>query len=268
MLITTWNINGYRSIAGQNPSKRYDTVTKENKLFAYIESEKPDILCMQETKASLDQIDEALRTPEGYFSFYNDCKVKKGYSGVAMFSKIEPKSVKYGIGIPRFDDEGRILEADFGDFTLFNIYFPKGYADDAERLGFKLEFYDALFEYIDKLREKQPYIIVAGDYNTAHKEIDLARPKENTGTSGFLPVEREKLDQLVKNGYVDALRQVSDKGEIYSWWSQRGQARRNNIGWRIDYHFVTKEMAKSIKSVEYQMQQQGSDHCPVAMELI
>ena len=146
MKIVSWNVNGYRSITGQNPSKRYDKITKENKFFAYIDREQPDIMAIQETKANIEQINEELRTPKGYFSYYNSAKTKKGYSGVAVFTKSEATEVKYGFGNSRFDDEGRIIEAIFQDFTLLNIYFPKGYADN-ERLDYKLEFHECLYRF-------------------------------------------------------------------------------------------------------------------------
>lgn len=266
MKIITWNINGYRSIAGQNPSRRYDIVTKDNKLFEFIDAEKPDILCLQETKADLEQIDESIRTPPGYHSIYNSCKIKKGYSGVALFSKIKPKSIRSGIGLTEFDNEGRIIEADFDDFVVFSVYFPKGYTDH-ERLDYKMRFYDAFFNYTDKLRKKGRKIIISGDYNTAHKEIDLARPKENVNISGFLPEERKKLDEIVKSGYIDSFRILDSSPGIYSWWTQRGRARENNIGWRIDYHFVTKNLLTVVQNVKYRPEILGSDHCPVILEL-
>ncbi|MFW6276853.1 MAG: exodeoxyribonuclease III, partial [Bacteroidota bacterium] len=243
MKIISWNINGYRSVSGQNPSRKYDKITKENKLFEYIEKESPDILCMQEIKADVEQIKPELLCPEGYHSFYNPAKSKKGYSGVAVFSREKPRSVKMGLGIDRFDIEGRILELDFEDFIIFNIYFPKGYAD-SDRLEYKLDFYDALFEYTEKLKKQGKKLIISGDYNTAHKEIDLARPKQNVGTSGFMPVERLKLDRLADNGYIDTFRAVVSEGGHYTWWSQRGRARENNVGWRIDYVFVTKGLRR------------------------
>ena len=264
--IITWNINGYRAISGQNPKKKYDKVIQENKLFEYIEKEKPDIICMQETKASEEQINEELRYPPGYVGYYHSCSVKKGYSGVVTFSKKEPKNVNLKIGIDKFDGEGRILETDFGDFVLFNIYFPKGYTDDP-RLDYKMEFYDALFDYIEKLKKKGKKIIVSGDYNTAHQEIDLARPKENTNTSGFLQIERDKLDWMTEQGWVDSFRQFEKEGGHYTWWSQRGRARENNVGWRIDYHFITENLLPNLKNAYQQPEAEGSDHCPVVIEL-
>lgn len=264
--IVTWNINGYRAIAGQNPKRKYDKVIKENKLAEYIEQEKPDILCMQETKASLEQINEDLRYPEGYFGYYHSCSVKKGYSGVVTFTKNKPVKVNDKIGIERFDGEGRIIETDFDDFVLFNVYFPKGYTDDP-RLDYKMDFYDAFFEYAGKKKKEGRKIIVCGDYNTAHTEIDLARPKENVNTSGFLQIERDKLDWLLKEGYIDAYREFIKEGGNYTWWSQRGRARENNVGWRIDYHFITENMLPHLKNAYQQPDAEGSDHCPVVLEI-
>ena len=266
MKIITWNINGYRAVTGQNPSRRFDKVVKENKLFKYIKKEKPDILCLQETKSSISQIDEKLRCPDGYEAFYHSCSVKKGYSGVVTFTKIKPGAIKYELGIDKFDREGRFVETDFDDFILLNIYFPKGYAD-SERLDFKLDFYDAVFDYTGRLRKKGRKLIISGDYNTAHKEIDLARPKENAGTSGFMPVEREKLDWMAANGWIDAFRAFNKAGGNYTWWSQRGRAREKNIGWRLDYHFLTDELIQFAKNAYLQPDVMGSDHCPAVLEL-
>ena len=266
MKIISWNINGYRAITGQNPSKRYDKVTRDNKLFAFIEKEEPDIICLQETKASPEQIDKDLICPDGYEYYYNSSREKKGYSGVAIFSKIKPKKVNDSIGEKKFDDEGRILEMHYSDFILFNVYFPKGY-EDSERLNYKLEFYDVFFSYVEKLRKKNKNIIITGDYNTAHHEIDLARLKENITVSGFMPIEREKLDWIEKLGYFDTFRLFNKDGGNYTWWSQRGRARENNIGWRIDYFFVTKNLVPDLKNSYQKPDVLGSDHCPVFLEL-
>lgn len=264
MKIITWNINGYRSITGQNPSTRYGVKTTENKLFDYIAIENPDIICLQETKASVEQIDQKLICPQGYFAYYNSCKTKKGYSGVAVFTKQEPKQISFGLGNPLFDDEGRIQELTFDSFALLNIYFPKGYTDH-ERLNYKLHFYDYILDYVRKNKNKN--FIISGDYNTAHKEIDLARPKDNINTSGFIPIEREKLDILVDMGFADAFRLINDAPGYYTWWSQRGRARENNVGWRIDYHFLNTTLTKSIINAYHQPNQMGSDHCPVVLEI-
>ncbi len=265
MKLVSWNVNGIRAVTGQNPSRRFDVVTQENKFFDFVYKENPDLICIQETKASQDQIKPELISPEGYYYYYNDCKVKKGYSGTALFTKIKPISVNYGIGIPKFDDEGRILISEFDQFIHFGVYFPKGYADH-ERLTFKLDFYDALTDYIKNLLDKGKSVVVAGDYNTAHHEIDLARPDENIGTSGFMPIEREKLDKLNEIGMIDSYRQfVKDNGN-YTWWSNRARARERNVGWRLDYHFISNSLLKYLKSADQFPDVHGSDHCPVMVE--
>ncbi len=266
MKIITWNINGYRSIVGQNPSRRFDKVTRQNKLFNFIFRTNPDIICLQEIKADIEQISEELRAPEGYIPFYNTCKVKKGYSGVAVFTKVQPKDVSFELGIDEFDQEGRFIQLDFDRFILLNIYFPKGYTDH-ERLDFKMRFYDAVFDHLKELKKKTENIVVSGDYNTAHTEIDLARPKENENVSGFLPIERAKLDELIEMGFVDCFRLFTKEGGHYSWWSQRGRARENNVGWRVDYHFVTKELVPFVEKCYMLPMEFGSDHCPVVLEL-
>ncbi|HOM05742.1 MAG TPA: exodeoxyribonuclease III [Candidatus Kapabacteria bacterium] len=266
MKIVTWNVNGYRAITGQNKSIRLDNVSFENNLFNFIELEQPDIIGLQETKANPEQIADHLRVPRGYFAYYNSCKVKKGYSGVALFSNIEPKSINYGIGIPKFDDEGRIIEADFDRFLLFNVYFPKGYTDDP-RLDYKLEFYDALLEYVKKILEKGRSVIIMGDFNTARTEIDLANPKENENTSGFLKVERDKMEEYFAAGFTDAFRLFVKDGGHYTWWSNRANSRKRNIGWRIDYHLISNDLVPFVKNVRQLPQVFGSDHCPVVLEL-
>lgn len=266
MKIITWNINGYRSITGQNPSKRYNEITKENKLFSYIEKENPDIICLQEIKADVEQINSDLLAPANYNYYYNTATSKKGYSGVAVFCKQKPNSINTKLGNELFDSEGRLLELFFDDFILYNIYFPKGYADN-ERLYFKLDFYETFFLSIQKHIDSNKKIIIVGDYNTAHKEIDLARPKENIQTSGFMEIEREKLDKLVSLGFADAFRLKNQDTGHYSWWSQRGRARENNIGWRIDYIFISNILSNLVDDTVIQSQVIGSDHCPVVMNI-
>lgn len=267
MKIVSWNINGYRSITGQNPSRRYDKVTQKNHLFKYIEEHNPDILLLQEIRATVDQIESDLLSHPYYkISHFNTCEVKKGYSGVAIFSKTEPLQITDGFGIKEFDEEGRVIQAEFKDFILFNVYFPKGYTD-SERLDYKLRFYDSFLEYLNKILKKGKPIIVSGDYNTAHKEIDLARPKENINTSGFLEVERKKIDNLINAGFVDTFRLFCKEGGHYTWWSQRGRAREKNIGWRIDYHFTSEDLVKSISKSYHQPEILNSDHCPIVLEL-
>lgn len=266
MKIISWNINGYRSITGQNPSRRFESISYENKLFDYIQKENPDIICLQETKVDEDQIFDELKAPPGYHFFYSHCSYKKGYSGVATFSKYKPLSVNYNLGIIKFDVEGRIIETDFDDFTLVNVYFPNG-TSGYHRVEFKLEFYDALFAYLKKYRNIKKKHIICGDYNTAHKEIDLARPMENVGNSGFLPEERKKIDELIELGYIDSFRMFNKDGGNYTWWSQRGRAREKNIGWRIDYFFVDKQSSKLIINSRLQPEVFGSDHCPIVLDV-
>ncbi len=266
MKIICCNINGYRSITGQNPTTKFGKKTYENNLFEYIEKENPDIICLQETKSDVEQIREDLIAPPGYHHYYHSCRRKKGYSGVVTFSKNAADNSEQNFSVEEYDNEGRLIRTDFGDFTLLNIYFPNG-TSGYERVEYKLNFYDALFKYLDKLLNQGRKILVCGDYNTAHTEIDLARPKENEGTSGFLPEERKKLDEMFEMGFVDSFRLFNKEGNHYTWWSQRGRARENNVGWRIDYHFVSNNLKGNVEQSYHQPEQQGSDHCPIIIDL-
>lgn len=266
MKIITWNINGYRAITGQNSSRRYNVVTKENKLFAYISEANPDIICLQETKADRSQIDEENLFPENYSGEYFSATSRKGYSGVVTFAKTPPTRYSFGFDEERFDREGRVIISHYPDFVLLNIYFPNGTSGD-ERVEYKLEFYDKLFEFLGALRKTQSNIIICGDYNTAHNEIDLARPKENQNNSGFLEIERVKLDELIELGFSDVFRKRNPELVQYSWWSNRGLARENNVGWRIDYFFVSNNLMPKVKDCFYEMEVQGSDHCPLVLDI-
>lgn len=250
--IYCWNVNGLRSIY------------KKGSLEWFFQ-EKPDVLCLQETKATEDQLPNELRQIEGYDVYYSSPD-KGGYSGVAQYSKLKPKSVKGGFGIARFDHEGRILIADYGKFILFNIYFPNGKASK-ERLQYKMEFYVAFLEYADDLKKKGKGIIACGDFNTAHKEIDIARPKENSKVSGFLPEEREWMDKMVDHGYVDTFRLFNVEPGNYSWWDMKTRARERNVGWRIDYFFVSMNLKKKVRAAYIRSDIMGSDHCPVGIDL-
>lgn len=212
-----------------------------------------------------EQLDESLRNPENYFAYFNSAQ-RKGYSGVAIFSREEPLEVTSGFGIEKFDAEGRAIQAEFKDFILLNIYFPNGQKNE-ERLQYKLDFYKQTMKHVEKLKAKKKSIITCGDYNTAHRPIDLARPKENENTSGFLPAERAWLDEWVASGQIDIFRKFCDKGECYTWWDQKSRARDRNVGWRIDYHFITEDLAPRIKNAEIHSDIMGSDHCPVSIEL-
>ena len=253
--LVSWNVNGLRAVL------KKDFLPSMAKL-------NPDILALQETKLQEHQRTEEMLNVTDYDSFWSYSSVKKGYSGVATYTRMAPSEVKTGIGIPRFDDEGRILETDFGDFILFNVYFPNGQMSD-ERLQYKLDFFDAFFNYTDALKNQGKSLIITGDYNIAHNEIDLKHPKPNEKTSGFLRIERDFMDKIVKRGYVDTFRHVFPEEVKYSWWSYRSNARRTNAGWRIDYFFVTRNILDKgwIKEPFIGNEIFGSDHCPVGLVL-
>ncbi len=254
MKITSWNTNGLRATAKQG---FFEPIFKELK---------PDILCLQETKSEPDQLAEEVRNVPGYFSFFSYSKLRKGYSGVAIYSKIKPEKVTE-LGIKKFDDEGRTLVAYFKDFVLINCYFPNG-GGGPERLKYKLEFYDAFLEFCDKLRKQKYKIIFCGDVNTAHEEIDLARPKENEENTGFLPVERAWLDEVVAHGYADVFRHLyPTKKDAYTYWDMKTRARDRNVGWRIDYFFVSPDLLPKVKDFKIYSDYFGSDHCPIELDL-
>ncbi|ENK1243468.1 exodeoxyribonuclease III [Clostridium sporogenes] len=252
MRVYSWNVNGLRAVAKKN-------------FLEWIEEENPDILCIQETKLQENQLEDNIKNIEGYYSYFSFAE-KKGYSGVATYTKEEPISVKHGIGIEKFDSEGRILITEFENFTLLNIYFPNGQRDE-ERLQYKLEFYEALFNYCDELVKEGKKLVICGDYNTAHNEIDLKNPKANEKTSGFLRIERDWLDKIIERGYTDTFRNMNPDKIKYSWWSYRFKARERNAGWRIDYHFVSNNLLDKVKDTEILNNIYGSDHCPVMLEL-
>src|SRR3972149_5994880 len=250
--ILSWNVNGLRAVHKKG-------------FLDWFKEEKPDILCLQETKAQEEQLPDEVRNIEGYHSYFSSA-VKKGYSGVAIYTKEEPKSVKKGFGIEKFDSEGRILIAEYPDFILINIYYPNGKARE-ERLRYKMDFYDAFLEYTNKLKKKGKNIIICGDVNTAHKEIDLARPKANEKVSGFLPEERAWMDQFFANGYWDTFRMFNQEPENYTWWDMVSRARDRNVGWRIDYFFISESLKSKIKEAFILSDVMGSDHCPIGIEI-
>lgn len=252
MKIYSWNVNGIRAIQKKG---FIDWVTKEQ----------PDILCIQETKANIEQLDEEIVNIEGYYSYFNSAE-RKGYSGVATYTKIKPLSVKCGIGIEKFDSEGRVIITEYSEFTLLNIYFPNGQKDE-ERLNYKMEFYDSILDYCNDLKSQGKRLIISGDYNTAHREIDLKNPKSNEKTSGFLPIERAWIDKFISHGYIDTFRHFYFDKVKYSWWSYKFRAREKGVGWRIDYHFVSDNLIDNVKGAEILDGVMGSDHCPVAIYL-
>jgi len=252
MIILSWNVNGVRAI--------------ERKGFLeWLYRESPDILCLQETKSRPEQLSQELRQPQGYHAFWTYPE-KKGYSGVATFSKEKPINVRYDLGIEGFEVEGRIITAEYPDFTLCNVYFPNGKRDEI-RLEYKLDFYDIFLEYTERLRVKNNRLVICGDLNTAHKEIDLADPKKNEKISGFLPIERAWMDKLVAHGYIDTFRHFCQEPDQYTWWDMRTRARERNVGWRLDYFFVTAELIDSVTRAFIMPYVMGSDHCPVGIEL-
>lgn len=250
--LLSWNVNGIRAVQRKGS-------------FMPIFEKNPDILCIQETKAHADQLDKDLLEIGEYRSYFVSAE-KRGYSGVAIYTRMEPNEIRTGFGEERFDREGRILIADFDAFTLFNIYYPNGKASK-ERLQYKLDFYDAFLDVVEGVRKQGHNIVICGDVNTAHKEIDLARPKENEGTSGFLPVEREWMDKFIAHGYVDTLREFNDQPDQYSWWDYKTRARERNIGWRIDYFYINDEFRTALKDAYILPEYLGSDHCPVGIDL-
>jgi len=255
MKIISWNTNGLRATVKQG----YFTP-----LFAF---NNPDIVCLQETKCEREQLDEKTKNLKGYNSYFSHSKLRKGYSGVAIYSKKEPEKVEYGFGIQKFDDEGRTLVAYYKDFVLLNCYFPNA-GMSPERLEYKLEFYDVFLEFINRLKQKGKNVIFCGDVNTAHEAIDLARPKANEENTGFLPIEREWIDSVVNNGFTDVFRSLNpDKKDVYTYWDMKTRARDRNVGWRIDYFFVNQSFMKNIKSFKTLSDYFGSDHCPIMLEI-
>jgi exodeoxyribonuclease-3 len=233
--------------------------------FDWFNSTKPDILCVQETKASENQIPEDLKRIEDYSTFYTAAE-KKGYSGVGLFTKLQPRNVESGLGIRRFDVEGRVIIADYKEFLLFNIYFPNGKISK-ERLRYKMAFYGGFLRYVDEMRQEGKRIVICGDVNTAHKEIDLARAKENKKISGFLPKERAWIDKFLSRGFIDTFRVFNNGAGHYTWWDFKTRARERDVGWRIDYFFVTENLRRNLKAAFIMKDIMGSDHCPVGIEL-
>jgi exodeoxyribonuclease III len=253
--LISWNVNGLRAVM----KKGFEDAL--HRLDA-------DIVGIQETKLQEHQLTPAMTNLAGYTAYWSHAKTKKGYSGVGVYTRIKPKHVRYGIGQPRFDDEGRILELDFGAWVLFNVYFPNGQMSP-ERLQYKLDFYDAFFAYTDRYKNEGQRVVITGDYNTAHNEIDLKNPKPNAKTSGFLRIERDWLDRITAAGYVDTFRHFHPDTVKYSWWTYRYKARDRNAGWRIDYFFTTRNMIENREITEAFIDNDifGSDHCPVGLQL-
>lgn len=251
--LISWNVNGLRAVHKKGAWEPFLAL-------------KPDVFGLQEIKAEEDQLPDEVRNPKGYHAYFNSSKTRKGYSGVALYTKEEPFEVFTDMGIPELDQEGRLIGAEFKDFYVCNVYFPNG-GGGPERLAYKLDFYDAFLEFIEKKRVVKP-VIFTGDVNTAHEPIDLARPKENEKNTGFLPEEREWLDEVVRAGYIDTYRHFFPTKEgAYSYWDMKTRARDRNVGWRIDYFFASLELQKKLKGVDIYSDVYGSDHCPIGLTL-
>lgn len=253
MKIITYNVNGIRSALNKN-------------WLAWLQATDADIVCLQEIKAHPDQLtDLYLLEQLGYQHYWNPA-VKKGYSGTAILTKHTPKHVEYGCGYSEYDCEGRIIRADFDDFSVMSTYFPSGSSGDL-RQEFKYRFLDHFQDYMDKLRLEYPKLVVSGDYNICHRAIDIHNPKSNANSSGFLPEEREWMENFVNSGFIDSFRHFNQEPHNYTWWSFRANARNKNLGWRIDYNMVTNELEPNLKRSAILCEAKHSDHCPVLLDL-
>lgn len=252
MKLISYNVNGIRSAMKKG---FVEWLTKEN----------PDIIGLQEIKAQEKDIDSTIFEDLGYELYWYPA-VKKGYSGVAIFTKVKPKSIKYGMSLNRYDDEGRMIQADFDGFSFISSYFPSGTTGDL-RQGFKYGFLDDLYGYTLDLRRENPRLILSGDYNICHKPIDIHNPVSNKNSSGFLPDERAWMDKFIGSGFIDTFRYFNPNPHQYSWWSFRANSRAKNLGWRIDYHMVSQELQNRLKSAVILPNIKHSDHCPVVLEI-
>lgn len=250
--IITYNLNGIRSAISKG-------------FIEWLKAADPDIICIQELKAEPGQLDLKIFENVGYHHYWCPAQ-KKGYSGVAIFTKQKPDYVEYGCGIKKYDDEGRVIRADFGDVSVMSVYHPSGSSGE-ERQAFKLEWMTNFQKYIDGLKKQRPKLIICGDYNICHQPIDIHNPKSNANSSGFLPEEREWLDGFMKSGFIDSFRHFNKEPHNYSWWSFRANSRAKNLGWRIDYNLVTKNLEKKMKRAAILAEAKHSDHCPVFLEI-
>ncbi len=248
MKIVSWNINGLRAVYRKN-------------FLASLKKIDPDIIGLQEIKAKREQLPTDLLEVAGYQLILNPAQ-RPGYSGMAIYSKKRPNSISKFLGFNRFDNEGRLIELEFADFNIMNLYLPNG-GRQKQDMVYKLKTYDKLFDYIKNKKR----LILIGDFNIAHKAIDLARPQENKNNTGFTPEERKKIDQLLDLGFVDTFRMFNKEGNNYSFWAYFARARERNIGWRIDYCFVSQDLKKEVKKAFILPKILGSDHCPVGISL-
>ncbi|MDR2543824.1 MAG: exodeoxyribonuclease III [Treponema sp.] len=255
MRIVSWNVNGIRAI-------------EKRGFFEWLKKDDPDIICLNETKAEPAQLSDKFINPPGtsYSSFWASSKKKKGYSGVAIYTKVQPQDVRF-LGKPEFDDEGRVLIADYRDFSLIAAYFPNS-QPERKRIDYKLAFNDAMLKLCNSIVKKGRHFILCGDLNVAHTPIDLARPKANENSAGYLPEERAWMTKFLAAGHVDTFRHFNpEKTGCYTWWSYMGSAREKNVGWRIDYNCVNKDFLPNVKSSIIRPDVTGSDHCPVEIQI-
>lgn len=252
MKIITYNVNGIRAAMGKG-------------LVDWIRASEPDVLCLQEIKASPEQVGLLEFEEMGYQTYWYPAQ-KKGYSGVAIFTKVKPKQIIYGCGEPLYDEEGRVIRADFGDFSVMSVYHPSGSSGD-DRQAFKMEWLSFYQEYINRLKESCPNLVLSGDFNICHKSIDIHNPVSNAKSSGFLPEEREWMEGFINSGFIDSFRHFNQNPHHYSWWSYRAGARAKNLGWRIDYNLVSKPLENRLKRAIIMPEAKHSDHCPVLVEL-
>lgn len=255
MRIVSWNVNGLRACAKKG-------------FLEFLEKSRADVVGVQEVRARVEDLSDAVRAPDGWHTHFVEAQ-KRGYSGVGLFSRRAPDAVETSLKAPRFDREGRVQIARFGRLVVANAYFPKGSGSerDNSRVPYKLAFYRALFRRLDRLRRGGARVLVMGDFNTAHREIDLARPKDNTRNSGFLPEERAELDRWLRAGFVDTFRRFEPGAGHYTWWRQWGGARERNVGWRIDYVLASAAAARFCHDAFIWPDTVGSDHCPVGVDL-
>lgn len=252
--LISWNVNGLRAIGRKG-------------FVEMMQEMNPDIMCLQEIKAEQEQLPKKIQKIDNYHAYFNSSQIKKGYSGTAIYTKTEPLSIVSGLGEERFDSEGRIQLAEYESFYLYNIYYPNGQSGDL-RLQYKLEFYNYFLEHAKKMMASGKAVIVCGDVNTAHEAIDLARPNENINNSGFLPVERAWLDKFLESGLIDTFRVFNQEAHNYTYWDYKTSARERNVGWRIDYFYISEKLRPRMVDAAILNQYHGSDHCPISLTIL